>query len=188
MSEKLPDTPPITGLHATLVWQPKWHHEEGGIRVICYCRSDGMGWVIPSGDRWWVTWAHPMLCGRPGWHHHAFGTYVSAVAGAMAFDQVYDLERIAGNYDRCPELKHVSNAEPSLTTALAASRAREAKLREALEACSTWISDAYNLLCPLKSEWQEADAWTDYDEEVFNRRADVNIAARTALSASEDAK
>lgn len=88
---------PIKGLHATLRWEPYLHVGDGE-RAWGYQRGDGAGYVIPQSDgTWWVTWAHPMLCGRPGWHHHAFGAYVDAKAGAMAFDIVFELERLAGN-------------------------------------------------------------------------------------------
>jgi len=101
----------ITGLHATLIWEP-YVYIGDGFKLDAYRRLDGMGYVIPCCDRdgnlngyWWTCWAHPMLFGKPGWAHHAFGQYSDATAAAMAFDKVYDLERIAGNVDRCPELK-----------------------------------------------------------------------------------
>jgi hypothetical protein len=89
------------GLHAIHTWEPYPHTEPGEPRRGAFRRSDGAGYVIEQEDgRWWTTWAHPMLCGRPGWHHHAFGTYTTATTGAMAFDQVYELERLQGNKDR----------------------------------------------------------------------------------------
>lgn len=106
------DTEPLKGLHATHLWQP-FLHVGDGYKAVGYRRADGAGYILPEFDegawalngRWWATWAHPMKGGRPGWHHHAFGTYSSAQAAAFAFDTVYELERIAGNTDRCPKAK-----------------------------------------------------------------------------------
>jgi hypothetical protein len=88
-------------------------HVGDGYKSVGYRRADGAGYVLPEFSdkkwaltgRWWTTWAHPLMCERPGWHHHAFGTYSSAQAAAFAFDAVYELERIAGNADRCRELR-----------------------------------------------------------------------------------
>lgn len=92
-------------LHATLEWEPYSDCGIGdGVGREGFRRADGAGFVLPERDgRWWATWAHPMLSGRPGWHHHALGSYADAQLAAMAFDKVYDLERIAGNTDRCPD-------------------------------------------------------------------------------------
>jgi hypothetical protein len=103
------------GLHGSLTWEP-YLHVGDGYKANGFRRSDGAGYVLPifderewkMTDRWWVTWAHPMMCGRPGWHHHAFGTYASADAGAIAFDEVYSLELESGNSDRCPELRNAT--------------------------------------------------------------------------------
>ena len=70
-----------------------------------------------------------------------------------------------------------------LYTAEAINRPTFAEDVKAMEAASKWISDVWPLLCPLKSEWQEAGFWSDYDEEVFNRRAEVNLQLLAALAA-----
>lgn len=88
---------PFKALHKEFIWEPY-----KDVRFEGFRRSDGMGYVLKEDEHWWATWAHDMLCGKPGWHHHAFGSYASAMAAAMAFDTVYDLERITGNKDRCP--------------------------------------------------------------------------------------
>ena len=84
-------------------WEPYTHGYDNGQKVEGFRLSNGRGYVLPTekGDSWWVTWAHPMLCGRPGWHHHAFGSYASASAGMLAFEEVYALEYATGNSDRC---------------------------------------------------------------------------------------
>jgi hypothetical protein len=97
----------FSGLHPTHQWEP-YLYVGDGYKAHGFRRADGAGYVIPvfddgewkMTDRWWVTFAHPMMCGRPGWHHHAFGTYSSAKAGAFAFDKVYALECAVGNTDR----------------------------------------------------------------------------------------
>jgi len=107
----------VKGLHATHTWEPysDWDlHGEGGKRHG-YRRSDGMGYVLPEGDRWWVTWHHDLVNG-PGWHHHALGSYVSANAGAMTFDIVYELERLAGNRDRMSGADAIAAAARSAET------------------------------------------------------------------------
>lgn len=74
---------------------------------------------------------------------------------------------------------------PLVQSALLAIQATEARaqvLVDALEACSQWMSDVFPLLGPLKEEWKQADMWSDYDEEVFNRRATLNLHARQALA------
>jgi hypothetical protein len=107
------------GLHATLTWEP-YLHVGDGYKAHGFRRSDDAGYALPVYDpaslkptgEWWATWAHPMMCGRPGWHHHALGAYSSANAAAMAFDSVYELERLAGNTDRCKDAQS-NRAEPS---------------------------------------------------------------------------
>ena len=86
-------------------------------------------------------------------------------------------------------LQSILNGEqdtwPEVVASILAIRATEARaqgLVEALEACSQWMSDVFPLLGPLKEEWKQADMWSDYDEEVFNRRATLNLQARQALA------
>ena len=71
---------------------------------------------------------------------------------------------------------------PAIFDAIQATEARAQGLVEALEACSQWMSDVFPLLGPLKEKWKQADMWSDYDEEVFNRRATLNLQARQALA------
>ena len=86
-------------------------------------------------------------------------------------------------------LQSILNGEqdtwPEVVASILAIRATEARaqgLVEALEACSQWMSDVFPLLGPLKEKWKQADMWSDYDEEVFNRRATLNLQARQALA------
>ena len=70
----------------------------------------------------------------------------------------------------------------TLNARIQATEARAQGLVETLEACSQWMSDVFPLLGPLKEKWKQADMWSDYDEEVFNRRATLNLQARQALA------
>lgn len=116
------DEKPFKALHDALEWRP-FLHVGDGYKAIGYRREDSIGYAIPNVDHstlqadgsWWATWAHPMMCGRPGWRHHALGSYASREAAAMAFDKVYDLERIAGNVDRCPCLKAPPTTETGIS-------------------------------------------------------------------------
>jgi hypothetical protein len=99
--EQVAETEPFRAFHAEHGWEP-YVYVGDGYKVMAFRRADKAGHVVPSqdGERWWPSWSHPYLCGRAGWHHNAFGAYSSKESAAMAFDQVYDLERIAGNLDR----------------------------------------------------------------------------------------
>ncbi len=72
--------------------------------------------------------------------------------------------------------------------ALLAIQATEARMAQAVEAersllaeASQFLSDVYNLLCPIKSEWEQAGMWTEFDETVFNKRADLNLRIHEAI-------
>jgi len=53
--------------------------------------------------------------------------------------------------------------------------------RSLLAESSQFLSDVYNLLCPIKSEWEQAGMWTEFDEAVFNKRADLNLRIQDAI-------
>ena len=56
-------------------------------------------------------------------------------------------------------------------------------LVEALELAFDFACKVNALLTPLKSEWQDVNMWTDYDEGVFQMRPKVTMALQAALSA-----
>jgi hypothetical protein len=60
--------------------------------------------------------------------------------------------------------------------------ARTAALEEAAKAAFKFAVDVNALLTPLKSEWQQAGFWTEYDEMVFQSRPKVTMALEAALT------
>lgn len=70
-----------------------------------------------------------------------------------------------------------------------AERERAAGIAEGLEIAARDAFDfacaVNNLLTPLKSEWQQAGFWTEYDEMVFQWRPRVTMALEAALAQLE---
>jgi hypothetical protein len=61
--------------------------------------------------------------------------------------------------------------------------ARVEALEEAAKSAFKFAVDVNALLTPLKSEWQQAGFWTEYDEMVFQSRPKVAMALEAALAA-----
>lgn len=64
-----------------------------------------------------------------------------------------------------------------------ASLAAQDGLVEALELAFDFAVKVDALLTPLKSEWQDVNMWTEYDEGVYQMRPKVTLAVQAALSA-----
>lgn len=69
---------------------------------------------------------------------------------------------------------------------VAPSLAAQDGLVEALELAFDFAVKVNALLTPLKSEWQDANAWSEYDESVFQMRPKVTVALQAALSAIKE--